>query len=46
MTGLFHAFSTILGLLIDSDAGMMIAGLAVAAFSFAGFYRLTAVDGD
>lgn len=46
MSGVFHAFSTILGLLIDSDAGMMIAGLSVAAFSFAGFYRLTAVDGD
>lgn len=46
MSGLFDALASILGLIAESEAGQMIFGLSFASFVFAGFYRLTATDGD
>lgn len=40
----FYSVVTVFGFVGQSDLGMLIAGLALASFSFAGFYRLTGVD--
>ena len=46
IVSLFSVFSMVIDLLAESEPGMLIAGLGLAACSFGGFYRLTAGDGD